>query len=291
MSNIEIKNIIIPPRLRMVDEAQVAKIAKSIAESGLLQSILVRKVTKEYENETSSGVSTQFHLVDGAHRLTACKKLGHTTISYELAVLTDAQAILAEIDANLMRHELNAFDRAKFLAKRKVAWEAIYGKPASGGDTRSEQARQQLDMFGAWDAETRSLTGLSTRTIQREIAMYECLSDEIKDMIDGTWIAKNGATIKKIIEVGNVFGLEKQLQAVQAMIDDPSIGSPKKALGMLNSGGDEDAYKRDANDIAYSVLMTKYGEANREVKTRFIQEIIGTEFFNEIVNNSLPGRE
>ncbi len=283
---INIADIIIPPRLRLVDDAEVAKIAHSIKEIGMLAPLTVQ-VTKD----------GRYILVDGAHRLRAKQTLGQETVA---CALIDPKhhdidkMRLKEIDANLMRHELNAFDRAKFLSERKAVWEVLYGKP-HGGDRGNQYTggkhSEQLDMFAVFDKETRELTGLSSRTIRRDIGFFNCLTDEVKELIAGSWIAKSQATIKKLAEIGNIMGAEQQARATQAMVDDPKLKTPKNALGYLNSGGDENVMKRDANAIALSALKTKYYEANKEVKTDFILYIIKDRFFNDVINENLPGRK
>ncbi|MCH9852959.1 MAG: ParB/RepB/Spo0J family partition protein [Alphaproteobacteria bacterium] len=285
MSHILIDDIIIPPRLRVVDKAELGKITHSMKENGQLTPILVM--------QDGDGDDAKYILVSGAHRLEAVKLLGETHINASVRPkVSSEEARLWEIDENLMRHELNAFDRAKFLATRKIVWEKIHGKvdTTGGGDLRSATARKQLDMFAQFDADTRALLKLSTRTIQRDIATYHALTDEVKDMIASSWIAKSGITITKLVEVGNLFGTEKQVQAAQALIDDPDLRTPKNALGYSNSGGD-DAYKRDANEIAVNKLKVLYIESNKEVKTAFIAYLINTPFFNETINEGIDGHE
>ncbi len=283
--SIAIAEIIIFQRLRKTSQAHVEMLMHSIAEKGLLQPIIVGK----------RKVKNDIILIAGAHRLEACKQLGHTEIAVQFRDYeSQKHARLIEIDENLMRHELNAFDRAKFLSERKKTWESIHGSPR-GGDRGNQYTggkhSEQLDMFAVFDKETRELTGLSSRTIRRDIGFFNCLTDEVKELIAGSWIAKSQATIKKLAEIGNIMGAEQQARATQAMVDDPKLKTPKNALGYLNSGGDENVMKRDANAIALSALKTKYYEANKEVKTDFILYIIKDRFFNDVINENLPGRK
>ena len=276
--SIAIAEIIIFQRLRKTSQAHVEMLMHSIAEKGLLQPIIVGK----------RKVKNDIILIAGAHRLEACKQLGHTEIAVQFRDYeSQKHARLIEIDENLMRHELNAFDRAKFLTERKKTWESIHGSPR-GGDRGNQytggKQSEQLDMFAEFDKETRELTGLSQRTIQRDIALFNCICDEVKELIAGSWIAKSQATIRKLAEVGNMFGPEQQARATQAMVDDPKLKTPKNALGYLNSGGDENVMKRDANKIALSRLKTNFNEANREVKTGFIRYLVASPFFNEVLD-------
>ncbi|MCH9845492.1 MAG: ParB N-terminal domain-containing protein [Alphaproteobacteria bacterium] len=288
---IKIADIIMPPRLRVIDKAQVAKIAQSIKERGQLQPILL--AVKNVQNDDGNVVQ-EYHLVDGAHRFSACILLQMQEIKAELQLLNDNERLLAEIDANLMRYELNELDKYAFVAKRKEIWVEMYGKP-QGGDRGNQYTggkdNEQLDMWAMFDKETQDLMDLSARTIQRYIQLYNALDMFTIETIKGTWIAKSAGTIKKLVEVGNLFGAEKQVQAAQALIDDPDLRTPQNALGFLNSGGEQDAYKRDANEIAVNKLKVLYIESNKEVKTAFIAYLINTPFFNETINEGIDGHE
>ena len=81
-----IADITIPPGRRLVKDTTVRSLCESIAQVGLLQPILV---------------TPDLRLVAGAHRIAACKLLGHETIRSETVDLGDLDRELAEIDENL----------------------------------------------------------------------------------------------------------------------------------------------------------------------------------------------
>ncbi len=286
-SLIKVADIIVPPRLRVVDDAQVKKIAQSIKESGQLQPILV---AFEHIQNKDGEVIDRYSLIDGAHRLEACKQLAMAEVICLLRSMNEQERALAEIDANLMRHELNELDKYAFVAKRKEIWVQMYGEPR-GGDRRSENASNQLDMFAMFDKETQDLMGLSARTIRGYIQLYNALDMFTIETIKGTWIAKSAGTIKKLVEIGNIHGPEQQQKAAEILIAKPELRTPQNALGYLNSGGEQDAYKRDANEIAVNKLKVLYIESNKEVKTAFIAYLINTPFFNETINEGIDGHE
>ncbi len=69
LQKINIADIYVPAALRRpIDDAKVQALAESIAETGQTSPILVRADTARYV------------LVEGLHRIEACKALGETTI-------------------------------------------------------------------------------------------------------------------------------------------------------------------------------------------------------------------
>ena len=107
-------------RLRPVDPAHAEVIAASVAEVGLKQPITLRPHPERHED----GCEFQYELVIGGHRLYAVDLLlgwSELTVGRDVIIedLDDDQALLVEVDENLARHELNALDRAIFLAERK----------------------------------------------------------------------------------------------------------------------------------------------------------------------------
>ena len=98
-------------RLRGLKQDEVARLAASIKEVGLLSPILI---------------DTEMNLIAGHHRLEACKSLGHEKIQAIIVSMTELERDLAEIDENLIRNELSAFERSEHLAKRKEIYEQMH---------------------------------------------------------------------------------------------------------------------------------------------------------------------
>ncbi|ELP6122761.1 ParB N-terminal domain-containing protein [Vibrio vulnificus] len=89
-------------RLRPVDKQRVHELSKSIHALGLISPIIVSKGKV---------------LIAGAHRVEACRLLGHREIEARIA-LTDDDARLIEIDENLIRHALKPAERKEHALKR-----------------------------------------------------------------------------------------------------------------------------------------------------------------------------
>jgi ParB family transcriptional regulator, chromosome partitioning protein len=171
-------------RLPLV-EAHVERLMKSISEIGLLEPIVVcRRATR-----TPTVV-----LVAGRHRLEACKRLKHKTIAavveQEDSPEVERWRKLAEIDENLIRREITAGQRAKLIARRKAAYEAVYPETKHGatgrGRSKVRQAGHSIDRF---TADTANRTGKPERTIRRDATRAKRLGPDL-DRVVGTSLDK-----------------------------------------------------------------------------------------------------
>lgn len=191
---IEIDAIDVVDRLRLVDRAHVEMIAASVAESYLHQPIAVA---------TTPGAGNRYVLVDGEHRLEAFKLLGRSVIPARVRELTPAERDRHEIHANLIRNELNALNRARFVGKLADLFAAENGDARHGGDRKSKKwlAKNQLANLANWSAfnkEAARRTGLAERSIRRDRELAAALSPEIIALIDGTKLADNQAQLQAL---------------------------------------------------------------------------------------------
>lgn len=124
ITELPVDAILVEDRLRDVNPATLDGLKQSIEQSGLLQNITVRR---KRDGD---------YLLDGMHRLTAMRELGHATIPVRLVRCNDAEARLIEIDANLAGAPLVPVDLALFLAERKRAYEELHpeARAATGAD-------------------------------------------------------------------------------------------------------------------------------------------------------------
>ena len=88
---------------RTFEEQELAGLAQSIRENGLLQPISVRKAAEGYE------------LVAGERRLRACKLAQMTTIPAILCSYADEQTAALGLLENIQRTDLNPFEQAQGL--------------------------------------------------------------------------------------------------------------------------------------------------------------------------------
>ena len=178
-------------RLRPVDPAAVELLAASLEERGLDTPIRVRTAD-------SSG---KHRLLAGAHRFTAAQHLGWKSIEVFIVEADDDQALLAEIDENLMRRELSPLDRAVFLAERKAVHERLYPETKRGGSRASGQNDKLVGLTigrTAFSVETAEKLGLDRRSVERALRRA-ALEPEIRAALAGHPVSESGAELDKLL--------------------------------------------------------------------------------------------
>ncbi len=168
-----IKDVIVAEGRRPLRD--IAELAASIREVGLLNPITV---THEHR------------LIAGYHRLEACKLLGWTEILSHVVTLDATDAELAEIDENLMRHELSVLERGEHLLRRKQIYETKYPetrKGIAGGKARQGSATEIISFAN----NTGSILDVTPRTIRQEVQIAESIADDVKSVIRDTELADN----------------------------------------------------------------------------------------------------
>ena len=177
----------------------------SMKTSGLQTPILVRH-NRELNPESGLHDGPDlggFALVAGAHRLEAARELRWPRIeAFVLDELTADEVRLIELDENLMRAELTAFDRARSLARRKELYERIHPETRQGGDRRSQEyldstnpqtLQPDLQTPGrapSFVDDTATSTPWSPRTIQRAVRIAANIVPELQEALVATPIAQ-----------------------------------------------------------------------------------------------------
>ena len=139
IEQIQIAAIIVGKRLRPLSESVVEELANSMKEIGLVCPITIRRPHGQLVP----------HLVAGAHRLAAAKKLGWDEIPCVVAPPEDDdRAALMEIDENLMRGELSPAERAVHIDERKAIYERLHPQTQHGAvGAMGGKKIQTLDLF------------------------------------------------------------------------------------------------------------------------------------------------
>jgi ParB-like chromosome segregation protein Spo0J len=119
------------PHARAVDPVHVDALAKSIAEIGLVEPILIRPLLA-----SAADGAAAFEVMAGQHRVQACIKLGRDTVPAVIREADDLTAELVLIDENLCRRDLSTAERARAVLRRKVLYELIPTAMAAFGPAR-----------------------------------------------------------------------------------------------------------------------------------------------------------
>lgn len=246
-------------RLREVSEAHAQVIAASMAEheaaGGRRQFQPVEVVRK----------GDGYRLVYGAHRYRACEINGYAEIEAVVVSLTDAQRRLAEIDENLIRHELTALDRARFLAERKRIYEWLNPEAKHGGDRRSDQVANMATW--SFSADIADKTGMSDRTVRRAVALAESLAPDAVKRLTGTPWASNQAALETLAK----HPAERQLAALDHLLaEENPAKSPNEAFDRLDGRVSKPA---EAKHLSKAIdLWGRMGAKDRRAFLEFLSE-------------------
>lgn len=251
-------------RLRPIDPNHAAFIAASIEERGQQQPIVVRPTGDSYR------------LTAGGHRLEAQKMLGRRELTLGTEVIvreaSDAEARIDEIDENLARHELNALDRAIFLAERKRLYEEINPKTAHGGDRKSRKALGEiksptwrLGFSPRFTADVAERVGLSERTVQRACLLAETLDAKAIEALRSTPLRGNQRELLALAEMP----AEKQ-RHIAALIRD---GEAKTIAQAKVRAGLEAPVSTDPQSRLYATLLDAWSRADASTRKGFMAQV------------------
>ncbi len=159
---------------KVIDDEKMEQMVESVRENGILVPIMVR-------NRAEGG----YEVISGHRRKHAAEIVGLKTTPAIVRDLTDEEAVITMVDANLQREEILPSEKA-FAYKMKL--EALKRK---AGRPTQENSCQVGTNFRADEAMAEN-TSESARTIQRYIRLTE-LIPELMDMVDRKKIKFNPA--------------------------------------------------------------------------------------------------
>lgn len=157
---------------KVLDDEKMAQTVESVRENGILVPIMVR-------NRPEGG----YEVISGHRRRHAAEIVGLDTVPVIIRDLTDDEAVIAMVDANLQREEILPSEKA-FAFKMKLEALSHQGKTAS-------TSRQVVDKLKSADVVGKDI-GESGRQIQRYIRLTELLPDLLA-MVDSKKIKFNPA--------------------------------------------------------------------------------------------------
>ena len=196
----EISKITVGENRRRVDPEKVSELRESIREIGLLNPITV----------TEDG-----HLVAGMHRLEAAHGLGWTDIPCHVVALDGLRAELAEIDENLIRNELHFTDRGDVYMRRKAIYVELHPETRVGATGYKGGKIVESDTM-SFSKDTAAKTGVSPRTVEREIQLARDLTPAAKKAVRTVDMPKTDALRMARLEPGDQDAVATKLMAGEA---------------------------------------------------------------------------
>lgn len=187
---IPIEEIAVYGRLRDVSDAEADRIGASMRDEGQITPIMV--------SEQPDG---RFRLVAGAHRVEGARRYGLKHLSAVVIEGSPDELRLREIDENLYRHELTAYDVAVFIAERREVWERLFGPVKRGGDQRSKgqvcplgEALRQPGFVKA----TAKTFNLHPKAVKRALHRRHHIQPELWARLKGASAARNASFLDSL---------------------------------------------------------------------------------------------
>ena len=181
------------------DEQELAGLAQSIRENGLLQPISVRKTEDGYE------------LVAGERRLRACKMAKMEQIPAVLCDFTDQRTAAMGLLENIQREDLNPFEQAQGLRDVMVLW-----------DCTQAEAAKRLGMAQPTFANKLRLLTLTPE--QQELCMVHHLSERHARAVLRLPESRRTAALEKIAR--DNMSVRQADKLVDTMLANPTSPSP-----------------------------------------------------------------
>ncbi|HYH17538.1 MAG TPA: ParB/RepB/Spo0J family partition protein [Azospirillum sp.] len=252
---IPLADIDVGERLRAIDEGHAMLLAENIRESGRMRQRIEVLV-----------VAAGYRLIAGGHRYRAAQILGWTHIEVRAYSGSDDAARLAEIDENLVRHDLNPLDRAVFLAERKALYEKLHPETKAGvaGGKARQGAATDIMSFAR---DTAERCGLDERTIQRAVMIASRLAPEVRARIAGTWIARKQSELLALAKVEPA----KRLAVIDALLaDDSPVNTVQAALRVVDGAAEPVSDDREKKVAA---LRKAWDRAGRQGRRAWLAEL------------------
>lgn len=150
---------------KVVDDEKMQDLVESVRENGVITPVLIRPA----ENN-------QYEMISGHRRMHAAKLAGLSAIPAIVREMTDDEAVIAMVDANIQREELLPSERAFAYKMKLSAMKRQAGRP---GKNNSSQNGTNLRS----DQILAEEVGISRNQIQRYIRLTE-LIPELLNLVD-----------------------------------------------------------------------------------------------------------
>lgn len=153
---------------KVLDDDKMQDLVDSIKENGVLTPVLIRPI----ESDT-------YEMISGHRRLHAASLAGLVTIPAIVREMSDDEAVIAMVDANIQREELLPSEKAFAYKMKLTAMKRQAGRPSKNN---SGQNDQNLSGTVSRDLLAEQV-GESSKQIQRYIRLTELIPD-LLDLVD-----------------------------------------------------------------------------------------------------------
>lgn len=149
----------------MLDDDKMEELVESIKANGVLSPVLIRP----------KGMDT-YEMISGHRRLHAAKLAGLTAIPSIIRDMTDDEAIIAMVDANIQREELLPSEKAFAYRMKMEAMRRKVGRPSKNNSNHNERNFETAELVSREVGESRA-------QVRRYIRLTE-LIPELLEYVD-----------------------------------------------------------------------------------------------------------
>ena len=233
---------------KVLDDEKMAQTVESVRENGILVPIMVR-------NRPAGG----YEVISGHRRKHAAEIVGLERVPIIIRELTDDEAVIAMVDANLQREEILPSEKA-FAYKMKLQAMAHQGK-------RNDLTSCQVGTRSRSDEIMAETNGDSARTIQRFIRLTELLP-ELLEMVDKKKIKFNPA-----VELSYLTP-EEQVLLLEVMKEDNAVPSLSQAQKIKKLSQEKKCTKESIHTV---LKVVGINERNVVIKHEIIMQYFSSD--------------
>ena len=203
---------LIPEMLQKLDDEKMQDLVESVRINGVLTLVLLRMDDNE-----------EYEMVSGHRRMHAAQLAGLTTIPAIVRELSDDDAVIAMVDANIQREELLPSEKAFAYKMKMDAMRRTAGRPTKENPRQNVGNYETADLIGKDNGE-------SGRQVQRYIRLTE-LIPELLDLVD-----KKKLQFTVAIDISYI---DKKVQEwIYEYISDTGFIKPKQIAALRNQLND-----------------------------------------------------
>jgi ParB family chromosome partitioning protein len=173
----------------------------------------------------------------------------------------DDQAELLEIEENLIRHDLNALDRAVFVAR----WKEVYQRLHPNEGKRGRKLAQLGPIAFSRSAEAKKI-GLSKTSINRETKRVAAIAPDVRPQLAGTDAATKGVVLDALGRLDH--DAQRQVVALYRSGAASSIAAALRSLRGPAPAADD--------DVLFARLLAVWAKSPAGVQRRLLAHIGAT---------------
>ena len=215
---------------KVLDDEKMQDLVESVRINGVLTPVLLRMDDNE-----------EYEMVSGHRRMHAAQLAGLTTIPAIVRELSDDDAIVAMVDANIQREELLPSEKAFAYKMKLEAMKRKAGRP-SKENTGQFVPNLTTDIIGETE-------GISGRQVKRFIRLTE-LIPELLDLVDNKKLQFTVAV--------DISYIDKEVQKwIYEYISDTGFIKPKQIVALRNQLNDGPINQIQMLSIFNNCVMAK----------------------------------